>query len=177
MYEPREDSFLLRKHVERIAKGEVLDVGTGSGILAEAASRNAEWVLATDISLSSLFFAKKGGVRAKNIAFLCSDLFSSIQNVLFDVIIFNPPYLPNDNNVRDIALDGGAEGYELIERFLKKAKFFLKSNGIILIVFSSLTKKDKVDWVIRREGYCYELLDKKKLDFEELYVYKINYLY
>ena len=75
------------------------------------------------------------------------------------------------------ALDGGREGYELIERFLKEAKYFLKKDGIILMVFSSLTKKQRIDGILKREGYCFEVLEKKKIDFEELYVYKINYLY
>jgi tRNA1(Val) A37 N6-methylase TrmN6 len=51
MYQPAEDSLLLEKHVEKLSKGNVLDLGTGVGIQALAASRNksVSAVLAADI--------------------------------------------------------------------------------------------------------------------------------
>ena len=51
MYQPREDSFLLEKEVKKYAKGDVLDIGAGSGIqaLAAAKKRNTKKVLAVDI--------------------------------------------------------------------------------------------------------------------------------
>ena len=50
IYEPQEDSFLLKNQIKNYAKGLVLDIGTGSGMLAEEASKYAEHVIAVDIN-------------------------------------------------------------------------------------------------------------------------------
>ncbi|MCP3686411.1 MAG: methyltransferase [bacterium] len=170
VYKPREDSYLLLDAVRKYSKGKVLEIGTGTGILAiEAAKKNA--VVAVDINKNALRVAKKNAKKAK-IKFIYSDLFSNVKGK-FDTIIFNPPYLPEDKYT-DAALSGGKKGYELTERFLEEARMHLSANGIILIVFSSLTKRMKVDQAIEKNGFEKELLDEKKIFFETLYVYKIK---
>ena len=102
VYEPREDSFLILHQIRRFAKGNVLDMGTGSGILAIEAAKYADRVIAADINKDALEFAKEQA-RANgviNTKFVLSDLFSYFEQhpVKFDLIIFNPPYLPEDFN-------------------------------------------------------------------------------
>ncbi|MBN2053234.1 DUF2431 domain-containing protein [Candidatus Woesearchaeota archaeon] len=174
VYEAQEDSYLLLKYVKELSYGKVIDIGTGSGILAEGVMHNpnVESIYAVDIDKEAVEGLKKkcfGMIKCKH-----SDLFSNVEEK-FDVIIFNPPYLPDDEKDEDIALDGGKKGYELIERFLKEAKKHLNASGFILMVFSNRTGKEEVDKSIKREGYEFELLEKKSLAFfEELYVYKIK---
>ena len=173
VYEPQEDSYLLLKYVKQLAYGKVIDLGTGSGILAEGAAQSpaVKKVYAVDIDDEAVSNLKK--CKSEKIKCLRSDLFASV-NERFDVIIFNPPYLPADEKDKDYALDGGKKGYELIAKFLKQAKKHLRAGGFILMVFSSRTGKKKVDEKIAAEGYDYELLEKKRLAFfEELYAYKI----
>ncbi|MBR9693242.1 methyltransferase, partial [Candidatus Woesearchaeota archaeon] len=141
LYEPQEDSELLRRFVVEYASGEVLDMGAGSGILALAAAEKEDVknVLAVDIDDESLVHLKKE-VKNGKVTILKSDLFANITtNDTFDTIIFNPPYLPQDPDDKHQALYGGAEGYELTVRFLEEAKTHLTSGGIILLLFSSLT--------------------------------------
>ena len=88
-------------------------------------------------------------------------------------IIFNPPYLPTEEPM-DIALDCGKEGYELIIKFLKQAGKHLNFKGKILLLFSSLTNKDRVDEAVKQNSFKAELLGKKKMHFEELYIYKLT---
>ena len=169
IYQPKEDSYLLAKYVRKYAKGKVLDVGTGSGVLAETALENTKDVLALDINDESIEYCKK-----KNINAIQSDLFQNI-NGKFDLIIFNPPYLPkNEEEDEDLNLmvAGGEKGYEVIERFLKEAKNYLEKNGIILMVFSTLT--GDVESLIKKYGYRYELLEEESLFFEKLKVLKLN---
>lgn len=166
VYEPREDSFLIKKHIKDYAKGSVLDMGTGSGILAEEASKYAEKVLAVDIN-------KEAIRKHHKIEFKESDLFSNVKES-FDLIIFNPPYLPTEKKAPDIALDGGKRGYELIEKFLGQAKKHLKKDGIILLLFSSFTKKEKINKTLKREGYNYREIAKQHIHFEDLFVYEIT---
>lgn len=174
MYEPREDSFLIKAHIKDYAKGSVLDMGAGSGILAEEASGYCDIVTAADIDGEAINFHKKFN-KNKKIKYVLSDLFSNIYiRQKFDLIIFNPPYLPDDPDVKDIALDGGKKGYGVIERFIKNAGNHLKKDGKILMLFSSLTNKPKVDKIIKENGFKFKLLETKKMFFEELYVYLIE---
>ncbi|MBU1854854.1 MAG: methyltransferase, partial [Nanoarchaeota archaeon] len=108
-----------------------------------------------------------------NIEFRESDLFSNITEQ-FDLIIFNPPYLPNEPKAPDIALDGGPKGYELIEQFLKSAKYNLKTKGVILLLFSSFTNQKKVNKILTTNNYFFRQIDKTHINFEDLFVYEIK---
>ncbi|MBA3064306.1 methyltransferase [Candidatus Woesearchaeota archaeon] len=203
VYEPMEDSFLLAKHVKKHSRGFVLDVGTGSGIQATAASEKAKLIIGIDISRDAIKLTTENAFKqnVKNICFFESSLFGlfkkieakkqfknnslknlknkKIQNflekkILFDLIMFNPPYLPQDKGIDDKSIYGGKKGYETLKRFLSQASYYLEENGKILIVFSSLTKKEKVDELLK--DYCFEFkqVDEKKLFFETLFVYLIK---
>lgn len=175
VYEPREDSLLLEKYVKKLARGFVLDIGTGSGIQAKAAVERADFVIGVDINQKALNFCNKN-IKSDKINFLKSDLFSIFEkkrNKKFDTIIFNPPYLPEDKNYKDIALDGGKKGYEVIERFLSEAKKFLAEDGLILLIFSSFTDKEKIDKLIKKNGFMSEELERVHISFEDIYCYKI----
>src|SRR3989344_2463782 len=103
---------------------------------ADAALRFTKNVLAVDVDEESVNYVKKKGIKAK-----ISDLFSNVAGK-FDLIIFNPPYLPDekleDEKSKRITT-GGKHGYEILEKFFSQANEHLNKNGKILIVFSSLT--------------------------------------
>lgn len=164
IYEPREDSFLIMKHIKDYSKGKILDVGTGSGILAEEASKYGD-VLAVDIDDEAISYVKKKGIKT-----IKSDLFENVSGK-FDLIVFNPPYLPEEEN-EDLesrkATTGGERGYEIIKRFFSEASKYLNKNGKVLIVFSSLT--GDVLEIIKKHGFKFKILEKEKLFFEEVYV-------
>jgi len=173
IYEPAEDSFLLKKYVEKyVKKGmKILDIGTGSGIQAETAIKKGAKVLASDINQESVDFVNKKGIKT-----IQSNLFKDIKGK-FDLIIFNPPYLPNDKREDEqssISTTGGKKGYEIIEKFLKEVKKYLNENGKILLVFSSLTNKQKINLIIKENNFKFKILEIKRFDFEEIYIYLIN---
>ena len=171
LYEPAEDSFLLEKYVKELARGDVLDLGTGSGIQAVAAAENARSVTASDIQEDvELYFRER--FEGRDIRFVRSDLFSDISGK-FDTIIFNPPYLP-DEGLEDRRLFGGKGGWEILERFISQSREHLRPGGIILIVFSSLTGEDRVKEAIEGEGYRFKELERRHVFFEDLVVYLIE---
>ncbi|RJQ16986.1 methyltransferase domain-containing protein [Candidatus Woesearchaeota archaeon] len=176
IYEPQEDSFFIKEYIKEYATGNVLDMGTGSGILAEEAAKYAKSVIAVDINPKAIEHCKKN-INNPKILFVQSNLFQVFELGLihrtFDLIIFNPPYLPKDK-YPDVALDGGKEGYEVIEKFLRKAKTFLNPKGKILILFSSLSQKQKIDNMLKHMQFKFEQIARKKLAFEELYLYLIT---
>lgn len=166
IYEPAEDSFLLAKHVKKYAKGKVLDLGTGSGFLAEVALESTKDVLASDIQEEVVAYVKKKGIHC-----IQSDLFSNIKGK-FNLIIFNPPYLPfedlEDEESRLITT-GGKLGNEVLSKFLKEAHNHLEKDGKILIIVSSLTPH--VDKLLKKYKFKLKTLEKMKVFFEELIVY------
>jgi release factor glutamine methyltransferase len=167
LYEPAEDSFLLQKYVRKYAKGKVLDLGAGTGILAKTALEKTKDVLAADINEEAVKKCKILGIKAVK-----SDLFSNIKEK-FDLIIFNPPYLPDDKfNLEDnLNHIGGKKRNEVIERFFSKVREHLNKNGKVLIVFSSLTPN--VEKIITRYCFKYKKLSEKNFFFEKLFVYLV----
>jgi|SRR3989338_73229 len=173
IYSPREDSYLLYKEVKRRAKDKkVLDMGTGSGILAIGAKKGgAIEVLAVDINPDAVAFVKKKGVEAVE-----SDLFEKV-NGKFDLIVFNPPYLP-ENESEDaeskLATTGGKKGDEVILRFLEVVCKFLNSEGNVLLLVSNLTSTKRIEDLIQRKGLSKEVIASEKLFMEELFVWKLQ---
>lgn len=169
VYRPGEDSYLLARHVRRLVHGEVLDMGTGSGIQAVEAAVKPEVsrVVAVDVSPAAVEAAKRraesGGVVGK-IEFIRSDLFENVEGV-FDWIVFNPPYLPSEGDADEASWAGGETGAETVRRFLHDAHSHLKKRGSILMVYSGHSGLDEDDF----RGYVVEKLDELSLFFETLF--------
>jgi HemK-related putative methylase len=178
VYSPREDSFLmcevLKKHLDKIDGKKVMDVGTGSGIVALEVSENAKLVVAGDVSKSAIRYAKKKftSEKLKNAAVVVCDLMSCLKDI--DVVIFNPTYLPRDDGDQhhDITVDGGNEGCEVIIRFLRE---FKNSDAkMAFLLFSSLSNPEKIIDSMRKLKINFEKVAHKKMFFEELYVYLLK---
>jgi release factor glutamine methyltransferase len=166
MYRPREDSFLILKHIKDYAKGSVLEIGTGSGILAIGASKYSKKVTACDINEDVIMELKKN----KKIKFIHSDLFSNIGGK-FDLIMFNPPYLPS-KKIEDIEIDGGKNGTQIIGRFLREAKKYLNAEGKILLLCSSLNKD--IEKLFEKCGYRAKIIGQESFFFERLFLYELS---
>ena len=163
IYRPAEDTFLILKEIKNFAFGKVLDMGTGSGILALEAAQSADSVIGVDVNERALDYArKKANFKGiKNVQFVKSDLFSYFNDEKFDLIIFNPPYLPEDKREplgSALATTGGKQGYELMERFFSSVSKFLEDDGKVLVLFSSLTGQDKVHFILEERGFNFQKL-------------------
>jgi release factor glutamine methyltransferase len=174
VYMPAEDSYLLQDHIKDFARGSVLDMGTGSGVQAIEASKYAEKVLAVDKNPAALKHARKQAKGIMNISFKASDLFKTIPKQKFDLIIFNPPYLPVSKHADDIALCSPKGGTETITMFLGKAGDYLAPDGVILLVYSSITKKAHIDASLQKNLLQAELISKKHVFFEDILLFKIE---
>ena len=174
MYEPREDSFLMQKYVTMFSKVDsVLDIGTGSGIQAISAAKYAKKVVAIDIDSKSLNYAKKQAKNLSNIVLKKSDLFENIKEK-FDLILFNPPYLPDDENIKDNELVSGKTGTDATIRFLENASNHLNENGVILLIVSSLGSLFKINESIEKNLFVQKELEKIHIFFEDIILLKIK---
>ena len=173
VYEPREDTYLLLRNITINKNEEILEVGTGSGVISIYCAKKGAIVTATDISKTVLKYAKENAKQngILNIQFIKTDLFPKKQKK-FDVIIFNPPYLPLDETGDDKRIVGGKTGWEITDRFLKNVRKFLKENGRVYLLCSSLSMPQDVK--NRYPEFHWELLESERFFFEELFVYKLN---
>ncbi len=169
-YEPSEDTFLILRNLR--CGERVLDMGTGSGIIAIECAKMGKFVVAVDIDPIAIEKLKAKAQREN----LCidarvSDLFENVPEK-FDTIIFNPPYLPgNPKDILDYQWAGGGKfGDETVLRFLGEAKSHLNENGEILIVLSSFNRINK----IAEMGYRMKKIDEIKLSFHEIYLYLLK---
>lgn len=166
VYGPGQDSFLLLEFLkERAREKRVLDVGTGSGILARAAiEAGASEVVATDIDETCLSDIHNEKIKTVN-----SDLFENVEG-LFDLIVFNPPYLPLDEGAGfSPETTGGVEGYEIIFRFLERAREHLSGGGVVLFAFSSLSEPEEIKKKLSLLGYSFRVVGEKHLFFETIF--------
>lgn len=157
VYEPAEDSFLFAENLNVEKNEQVLDVGTGCGMLGILAAEKAGSVVAVDLNPYAVGCAKENAslnnLRSK-IAFIQTDLFTALNaNARFDLILFNAPYLPAPESEAESwigrAWAGGANGRQVIDRFLFQAPLHLKANGRILLMQSTLAN---VEETLRRLG-------------------------
>ncbi|HIH73469.1 MAG TPA: methyltransferase domain-containing protein [Thermococcaceae archaeon] len=172
VYEPAEDTFLLAENL-RVKEGDVaLDVGTGTGIIALLMAKKAKFVLGVDINPLAVELAKENarlnGIT--NVEFRQSDLFENVEGK-FDIITFNAPYLPGEpEEPIDLALVGGESGREVLDRFIGEFPDYLKENGIVQIVQSSITGIEETLKKLQSKGFVAEITAKERYFFEEIVV-------
>ena len=142
IYQPAEDSYFLSSVLTNYLSGKpkqikILDMGSGSGIQAQTCKKlGFNKILTADINKEAIKNLKKQGFKSVH-----SDLFSNInKKEKFDLIIFNPPYLPEHKYDKEKDTTGGKKGFETIIRFLNQARKYLNKNGNILLLFSSFSQ-------------------------------------
>ncbi len=145
---PRPDTeLLIELCLEEIPKDstfEILDLGTGSGVIAItlAVERPKAKIIAVDASAKALTIAQKNAKQhdCKNVQFILSDWFASVPAIQFDLIVSNPPYISDDDkhlsqgDVRfepKSALISAENGLRDIKIIAQQAKKHLTTDGQI----------------------------------------------
>ncbi len=178
MYHPKEDSYLMSRILqERLPELlkinsdlKFLEIGAGSGIHLETAANagiKRQNIFACDIDIKSVEHCNVLGFNC-----IHSDLFTEI-NETYDLIIFNPPYLPQDSREpkeSQTATTGGVKGNEIILRFLKQAKTYLNKDGKIFLITSSLAE----DIDFERLNYKAKEIGCEKLFMERLCIWELR---
>ncbi|MEK6978097.1 MAG: HemK2/MTQ2 family protein methyltransferase [Candidatus Hydrothermarchaeota archaeon] len=175
VYTPREDSLLLADHLEVPKGARVLDLGTGCGIQGIVASARAGGVVAADINPGAVRCAEENARLngVENMTVVEGDLFDGIEG-RFDLIAFNPPYLPTEpwepKDVASGAWDGGMDGREVVDRFLEDVGDHLSGDGSLLLVQSSLNELPRTIDALREGSLSARIVAERAFFFERLYL-------
>jgi release factor glutamine methyltransferase len=148
VFHPISDSWMLADVVcaqPPTTGGSVLDLCTGSGVVAVAAARcGAREVTAVDVSRRAVLAvglnARLNGVRVRAVR---GDLFGAVGDGRFDVNASNPPYVPAPDDELPRrgparAWDAGRSGRVLLDRIAREAHAHLRPGGVVLLVQSSV---------------------------------------
>jgi release factor glutamine methyltransferase len=175
MYTPSDDTFLLADCIRQQYYGRrALEIGVGSGLLLNILEKNFAYVAGSDIHLQALQYCKQQKTSA-NVLLVCCDAGSAFGIGKFDLIVSNPPYLPNDdNNTRDPAVHGGPTGIEITVHFINSALPLLAGDGKMLIVVSSFANSSALDKVVVENKMHKKILKKKRLFYETLSIIELS---
>ncbi len=167
---PRPETECLVEEILRFCRppGEglrVIDIGTGSGVIAVVLSRElpAARVVATDLSAGAIAVARGNALAhgvAERMDFFPGDLLAAVSGD-FDIICSNPPYIPEDEyailpaGIRDFeprgALIAGPDGLDFHRRIIREGLNRLKAGGRIFLEIGE-GQRNPVEALFRDEG-------------------------
>ncbi|WP_258050189.1 HemK2/MTQ2 family protein methyltransferase [Streptomyces finlayi] len=174
VYGPQADSLLLAAAMRRegLRPGlEVLDLCTGSGLLALHAARLGARVTAVDISRRAVASARLNAALTRlPVSVHRGDLLSGLRGRLFDAVVSNPPYVPAPSvspprRGARRAWDAGLDGRIIVNRICDEAPAVLRSGGLMLIVQSALSAPDETVRRLARAGMRASVSDRLAIPF------------
>lgn len=177
VYAPSDDSLLMISAIHPAQGQSILEMGTGSGIIALHCAKAGSKVTAVDTSEKALECAKNNAqINNLDIQLIQSELFSNIAGK-FDLIVFNPPYL-SSQDAEVLAVDdkrqliGGEEGHEISVIFMEQAINHLTENGRIYLLTSTETSEKVIQHA--RKLFLANKIKEQRMFFEAMAVWELR---
>jgi methylase of polypeptide subunit release factors len=167
-YLASEDSALLRGALTGYAGGASLEIGAGNGGNLAALSSRFGLVVGTDLKLPSTTDWKEKGAN-----YILADTATCMKSSCFDLVAFNPPYLPEETADRTTQ---GGERLEVPKSFLREALRVVKREGKVVFLLSQLADMSEFGEICASAGFGFRRIASMKMFFEELTVYEASAL-
>jgi release factor glutamine methyltransferase len=161
---------------QSLAGKTLLELGSGSGLIAVWSARQGAFVTASDINSQAIHNtrenAKANGVP---VAVVHSDLFTNMPAATFDWIVVNPPYYPRQpaNEAENAWYCG--ENFEYFGRFFAQLHPFLHSDSSVLMVLSEDCALNRITNMATQHGFAMNQVRQEKTGGEWNYIYQITY--
>jgi release factor glutamine methyltransferase len=163
----------------------VLEIGTGCGLIALSCAMLGANVICTDKNPIAIELVKKNYLMNQNILrgnfeVRIGDIFSPIlSSETFDVIIFNPPYLPTKKEELvggwlDTATNGGKDGLLFTKRFINELPPYLSKNGSVYFGYSTLSDRAKLERILNKAKLIYKVIKSHCFDDETIEIYLLK---
>jgi release factor glutamine methyltransferase len=204
VYSPAEDTDLCCQSLLQWAKNapsnpKILEIGFGPGtlslvlvsyLLKEKKEPSLLGIDLNPIAVDVARFNSKLNHLDRNAHFIEGDLFSPLldkknKTLLqgpFDLIFFNPPYLPSDEIISstnrqkiDDAWDGGKKGDEITLTFLSQSLPYLHVQSQLIFISSSLVDQQQILAMLKQFKFTILQISKQHIFFEDILLYWIEY--
>ncbi len=166
-YIASEDSALLRSALGGYSGGSALEIGAGNGGNLVGLANRFGRVVGTDIQSPGLSDWKGSGVD-----FILADAATCLRSETFDLVVFNPPYLPVELG-DDPAVEGGG-GLEVPKNFLREALRVVKKTGRVVFLLNDEARVDEFGEICAIGGFALKKVAERRLFFEGLAVYEAS---
>ncbi|MFA4819353.1 MAG: HemK2/MTQ2 family protein methyltransferase [Candidatus Aenigmatarchaeota archaeon] len=171
------DSKFLAENLNIPKDSFVLDMGTGTGLQAVIASKNAKKIIATDISNDAIKCAKENIDRLnlnKKIEVRKSNLFQRITEK-FDVVIFNIPFNQMKDPKDSLEIAAYDKDSKLLKRFFDGVENHLKLKGKIILLYASFGNINILYDLIKKHKFRYSVIKTVKIKNDDFYIFEIFY--
>ena len=186
VYDPAEDTFLLLEEIDPHVEDSVFEIGSGTGIIALYCVQEGANVICSDINPFAVDLIKKNYKKNKSqltgsLEIRKGSLFDVLpKDETFNLIIFNPPYLPTSKEEYiggsgwfDKAVAGGKNGLETTKPFLQQLPKYLRDDGRSFTIVSSKSPRIEFDQTIKKNNLKSTIVSSQSFTDETLEVHKI----
>jgi release factor glutamine methyltransferase len=131
-----------------------LEIGCGSGVVALCAARKGAEVTAVDINPDAVHCALANAAANRlHVRAQLSDLFSALSDERFDVVAWNPPFLPGTPRTRIETAFYGGPNLEVIRRFVSEVREHLNSAASVYTILSTDIGIEDIEQLFRSRGF------------------------
>jgi release factor glutamine methyltransferase len=168
VYMPSEDTATLARVLRSYRGGRCLEIGFGSGAVLQSLVPRFEAVVGTDLVSVAQAVAAKGDAEV-----VLADRATCFRGGVFDLVAFNPPYLPSET-IEDRTVDGGRGGLQVPFEFLEEGLRVLKQDGVVVLLLSDEADLDEFRRACEGMGLRVEEKGGTNLFFENLFVFEVR---